>query len=81
MKFAIILLVILLAACAGGSFITQNQTYEWYREAYSERTAAVIMALRLDDVFHSWWFLTLAIILCGNLILCNLKNFPGLLRR
>ena len=81
MKFAIILLVILSLAMAGGSFITQNQSYEWYASEYSERTAAFIIALRLDDVFHSWWFLALFILLCLDIFFCNVTKLPALIRR
>ena len=81
MKFAVLLLVILAAACAGGSFITQNQTYEWYAMQYSERTAAAIKLFGLDDVFHSPWFVILAAFLCLNLLLCNILRLPALRRR
>ena len=57
MRFAVILLLVLIAACAAGSFVTQGQTLAWYTQTYSERTAALIMALHLDDVFHSLWFI------------------------
>lgn len=76
MKFAIILLVLLALACAFSSLITQGQSFAWYAEAYSERTAAVIMALHLDDAFHSWWFVLLSAVLCLNLLFCNILHFP-----
>ena len=81
MKFAIILLVILSLAMAGGSFIPQKLTFDEYAAQYSERAAAVIIALHLDDVFHSWWFLALFIILCLDIFFCNVTKFPALLRR
>ena len=81
MKFAIILLVILSLAMAGGSFIPQNLSFDEYAAEYSERAAAAILALRLDDVFHSWWFLALFILLCLDILICNLLKFPALLRR
>ena len=56
MTFAILLLGLLVVACAVGSFVTQGQTYEWYAATYSETAAAWIVALHLDDAFHSWWF-------------------------
>ena len=71
MRFAVILLLVLIAACAAGSFVTQGQTLAWYTQTYSERTAALIMALHLDDVFHSLWFIVLTAFLCLNLLLCN----------
>lgn len=81
MQFAIILLVILAAACAGGSFIPQGLSPEQYAARYSERAAGLIVGLRLDDVFHAWWFVALTAFLCGNLLLCNLVRLPQLIRR
>ena len=81
MRFAILLLAILAVACSVSSLITQNQSYNWYAQRYSERTAAVIMALRLDDAFHSPWFIVITAFLCLNLTLCNLMRLPQLLRR
>lgn len=81
MKFAILLLVVLAAACSLASLVTQGQSYEWYARAYSERTAALIVALHLDDAFHSWWFMLITGFLCVNLLSCNLLRLPQLIRR
>ena len=81
MRFAIILLVVLAAACSVGSLITQGQTYAWYAQRYSERTAALILALHLDDAFHSGWFILINAFLCANLLLCNVLRLPGLIAR
>ncbi len=81
MQFAIALLVLLAAACALSSLVTQGQSYTWYAARYSERMAAIILALQLDDAYHSWWFLLLNSFLVLNLILCNGKSLPGLLKQ
>ncbi len=81
MRFAIALLVVLAAACSIGSLVTQGQNYAWYAQRYSERTAALIMALRLDDAFHSAWFIVLNGFLCLNLLLCNVLRLPHIIRR
>lgn len=81
MRFAILLLVILALACTAGSFVTQQQTYQWYASRYSERTAALIFALHLDDAFHSWWFVAINAFLCLNLLLCNVLRLPRLVHR
>ena len=81
MKFAIILLILLAVACALASLVTQGQSYQYYARQYSERTAAVILALHLDDAFHSVWFIAISGFLCLNLMCCNLLRLPGLLRR
>ena len=81
MPFAIALLVLLAAACAFSSTVTQGQSYEYYNAQYGERTAGLILALRLDDAFHSWWFIGLSAALCLNLLCCNLVRLPSLLKR
>ena len=81
MKCAVILLVLLAALCALSSAIPQGQTYAYYANAYSERTAGLILWLRLDDAYHSWWFIALSAFLCLNLIFCNLVRLPELIRR
>lgn len=81
MPFAIGLLVLLAAACAFSSAVTQGQTYEYYTAQYGERTAGLIMALKLDDAYHSWWFIGLSAFLCLNLLCCNLIRLPVLLKR
>ena len=81
MQFALVLLLLLVLACAGGSFITQGQTYEWYAAQYSERAAGAIIALGLDHVYQCWWFVAITAFLCLNLIACNLVRLPSLLKR
>lgn len=81
MQFALFLLVILAAACAAASFITQGLSYEQYAGLYGERAAGLILALHLDDAFHSLWFVVMAAFLLGNLMLCNLTRLPSLLTR
>ena len=81
MPFAIMLLVLLAAACALCSTVPQGLAYEQYAAQYGERTAGLILALRLDDAFRSWWFIGLSAVLCLNLLCCNLIRLPALLRR
>ena len=81
MKFAILLLVILALACSVASLIPQGQSFEAYARQYSERTAALIITLHLDDAFHSWWFILINAFLCVNLLSCNLLRLPALIRR
>ena len=81
MKFAIGLLVVLALYCSAGSFISQGQSYEWYAATYSERTAGLIIALHLDDAFHSVTFIVLSALLCLDLLMCDIIRLPSLLRR
>lgn len=81
MRFAIILLLVMVIACSIGSLIPQGNTYAWYYSNYSERTAAIILALHLDDAFHSWWFILISAFLCLNLLMCNVTRLPSLIKR
>ena len=81
MQFALILLGILILACVAGSFVSQGKTYLWYAETYSERVAGAIIALRLDDVFHSWWFVAITVFLCVNLVACNLVRIGPIVKQ
>ncbi len=81
MQFAIALLVVLAIACSIGSFVTQGQSFNQYAAQYSERAAAFIIALGLDDAFHSWWFILINAFLCCNLLFCNVIRLPQILKR
>ncbi len=81
MKMAVFLLILLAAACALASTIPQGQPASWYTRQYGERTAGWILALRLDDAFHSGWFIVMTAFLCLNLIFCNLTRIRPLIRR
>lgn len=80
MKFALIILVLFVLACIGGSVIPQGEIEAVYKEAYPG-TWGLILSAGLDDVFHSWWFIVLTAALCLNLLGCNLLHFPGILRQ
>jgi len=81
MGFAVTLLVLLAAACALSSLVEQGLTKEAYTARYGEGTASLIMALQVNDAYHSVWFIALSGFLCLNLILCNIIRFPSFLQR
>ena len=81
MGFATALLVLLAVACALSSLVEQGLTQEAYAARYGEGTAAFIMALQVNDAYHSVWFIALSGFLCLNLILCSIIRFPSFLRR
>ena len=79
MPFSFALLVIILAACAAGSIIPQGKTLSYYFETYGASKGGLVVGLKLNDVFHSVWFLVLAGLLCLNLILCSVSRFGKVL--
>lgn len=71
MTFGMILLVLILVCSFAGSIIGQGNEPGWYVQTYPD-WHGIILSLGLDDVFSSWYFVTLMALLCLNLTLCSL---------
>ena len=71
MAFGMILLVLILICSLAGSLIGQGNDPVWYVQTYPG-WHGILLALGLDDVFNSWYFITLLVLLCLNLTLCSL---------
>ena len=80
MTFGMILLVLVIACSLAGSLIPQQETAMAYVNAYGANTASLLIDLGLTDVFHTWYFYVLEILLCLNLVLCSILRFPKILR-
>ena len=80
MRFGMILLVLVIACSLAGSLIPQQETAMAYVNAYGANTASLLIDLGLTDVFHTWYFYVLEILLCLNLVLCSILRFPKTLR-
>jgi len=76
MQFGMILLALVIACSVAGSLIVQQREPMEYVNRYGENAAKVIMALQLNDVFSSAYFLVLMAALCLNLTLCSLVRLP-----
>jgi hypothetical protein len=66
--FAISILISLALATAIGTFIAQNPGAELLLKRYGEAGSKVINFLMLDDIFHSWWYIGLFILLLVSLV-------------
>lgn len=80
MKFALGILGLFVLVCIAGSVIPQGQIPAVYENSYPG-WRGLILSLGLDDVFHSWWFILLTLLLCGNLFGCNLVRISGIVDR
>lgn len=81
MKVAIAILILLIIACVCGSVIVQGYSQNYYLNIYSEKTVHLIMALGLNDVFHTWWFIILTIFLCISILGCNLLRYKPIINK
>src|SRR4030066_653033 len=76
LKLAIFVIIILAVASIIGRIIEKNQPLEKYRQFYSDGTSRLFEALNLFDMYPSWWFLLLLILLTVNLSCCTLDRLP-----
>ena len=81
LKVAIALLLLIALFSILGTVIEQGQTLDFYRENYPEHPALfgflsykIILAIGLDHVYGSWWFLTLLILFGTSLTACTFNR-------
>jgi cytochrome c biogenesis protein len=88
LKFAIILLFTIGLVIALGTFIEQEQSLSFYQQNYPETKPilgfinwGIILALKLDHIYTSSWFILLLIIFSISLLSCTLTvQLPSLRR-
>ncbi len=76
LKLTIFLLILLAMVSIIGTVIPQNQMPGEYLKFYKESTYATLKAVGFLDMYHSWWFVLILVLLAVNLIVCSLKHFP-----
>jgi len=79
MRFGIILLVLIALCSAAGSLIQQGQDISWYAQTY-EGFHGFILLLGLNNIFKSWYFVTLLVLLCLNLTLCSIIRIRSVVK-
>ena len=85
LRLAIGLLLLIALASALGTALPQNEPASAYHDHYDTQpwlgllTAAPILALQLDHVYSSGWFLTLLALLATSLTTCSIRRqWPAL---
>jgi cytochrome c biogenesis protein len=79
-KLALFSLFILAAASIIGTLIPQNDSPEKYVEYYGSGTAKLFKMLSFDDMYASWWFITMLVLFSTNLIVCTIERLPHIWR-
>lgn len=74
-KLAVIIIIIAAVACVIGTLILQQKTPAEYVSKYGKGIAQFLSITQLTDVFHSYWFTALLMLLCTNLICCTIKRW------
>jgi cytochrome c biogenesis protein len=81
LKLTIPLLIVLAGLSVIGTLITQNASEHEYIQRYGETTYKFLKGLGLFNMYHSWWFVGVLVLLVINLITCSWKRLPGVWRQ
>ena len=79
MRFGLVLLSLVMAFSLVGSLIPQDRVEGWYTQAYP-RGGPVILALGIDRLFETWYFVALVGLLGLNLTVCSVSRFGSVHR-
>jgi cytochrome c biogenesis protein len=86
LRLAIVLLLLIAIFSISGTVIEQGQSLQFYQNNYPENPALFgfitwkfILALGLNHVYSTWWFLSLLILFGTSLITCTFtRQLPAL---
>lgn len=67
----------MVVACILGTVILQEKTLDEYTAKYGYGLATFFRITQLSNVFHSYWFSFLLVLLCANLICCTIKRWKN----
>lgn len=76
-KLAVVIILIMVVACILGTVILQEKTLDEYIAKYGYGLATFFRITQLSNVFYSYWFSFLLILLCANLICCTIKRWKN----
>lgn len=75
-KLALFTLFILAVASIIGTVIPQKEESARYIELYGENIAKFFQLLDIQDMYNSWWFVSMLVLFSLNLIVCTIERFP-----
>jgi len=79
-RLTIFLFLSLAATSVLGTVIQQGLPMERYKAFYSPGVFSALKFFNVFDMYHSWWFTTLLVLLAVNIIVCTFKQIPRLVR-
>ncbi len=76
-RLALVTISLLAVTSIIGTIIPQNKPIEFYVDSYGPQAAQLFQVLDIVDMYGSWWFVGLILLLCVNLIVCSIDRFPA----
>ena len=76
-RLSVVVLVLLAVTSIIGTLIPQNQPAMYYYQNYSEFLVKLFSMLQLFDMYHSWWFRFLVLVLAMNITICSMDRLSS----
>jgi cytochrome c biogenesis protein len=76
-RLTIVLLLTLAATSIIGTLIPQNESPEAYFRAFGPFLFRFFDVLGLFDMYHSWWFQSLMLLLAANVLICSIERLSS----
>ncbi len=76
-RVTVTVLLTLAATSVIGTVIPQNQATEAYVQTYGRNLFRLFSVLDMFDMYHSWWFQLLLVLLTINIFICSLDRLPA----
>jgi len=76
-KLSIFILVSLAATSIIGTLIPQNETPVAYVRTYGGFLYRIFYILDIFDMYHSWWFQFLLMMLAANVVVCSVERLSA----
>jgi len=76
-KLTVVLLLSLAASSIIGTLVPQNASPEAYFRTYGAFLYRLFDLLNIFDMYHSWWFQMLLLLLTCNIIACSVNRLSG----
>ena len=76
-QLTLTVLLSLAATSVIGTLVPQNQSTDAYLHTYGRNVYRLFSVLDIFDMYHSWWFQLLLVLLAVNIIVCSLDRLPA----
>lgn len=74
MRLGLFLLITLGALSSLGSLIPQGRPGSFYKEVYGRLPGEVMVLAGLDQMYTSWWFISLGVLIAASITACSVKR-------
>lgn len=74
-RLTVVVLLLLALTSVIGTLIPQNQSLVFYSDKFGDTILRLFLLLDIFDMYHSWWFQLLILILCINITVCSMDRF------